>query len=39
VLTGIFLVNHIRVLAVDNVSFIDRLAPVATSQAFGFGVS
>jgi hypothetical protein len=39
VLTGILLMDYIRVLAIDNVSFIDRLAPVSTSQAFSLRVS
>jgi hypothetical protein len=38
-LAGVLLVYRIWVLAVDYVSFIDSLAPVATSQASGLGVS
>ena len=39
VLTGILLMNYIRVLAIDNISFIDRLAPVSTGQTFSLRVS
>lgn len=39
VLAGILLVDHIRVLAIDYVSFIDSLAPIATSQASSLGIS
>jgi hypothetical protein len=39
VLADILLVDHIWVLAIVNISFIDSLAPVATSQASSLGIS